>query len=86
MTAAEAPAAGSLPDLDDHVVHALQLQPARGALQTPVPTDPASYRFCEVLPVYGPAFKELIRGQFGGGIMSAINFRFDVRRQPGPRR
>jgi cyanate lyase len=84
MTAAEASAAGSLLDLDDDVVHALQLQPTRGALETPVPTDPTIYRFYEVVQVYGPTIKELIHEQFGDGIMSAINFRFDVRRQPDP--
>ena len=84
MTAAEASAAGSLLDLDDHVVHALQLQPTRGALETPVPADPTIYRFYEVLQVYGPTIKELIHEQFGDGIMSAINFRLDVSRVPDP--
>jgi cyanate lyase len=65
-------------------VHALRLQPTRGALETPVPADPTIYRFYEVLQVYGPTIKELIHEQFGDGIMSAINFRFDVRRQPDP--
>jgi cyanate lyase len=51
-----------------------------------VPTDPTSYRFCKVLQVYGPTVKELIHGQFGDGIMRAINFRSGVRRQPGPGR
>ncbi len=84
MTAAEASAAGSLLDLDDDVVHALQLQPTRGALETPVPADPTIYRFYEVLQVYGPTIKELIHEEFGDGIMSAINFRLDVRRATDP--
>jgi cyanate lyase len=84
MTAAEASAAGSLLDLDDDVVNALQLQPTRGALETPVPADPTIYRFYEVLQVYGPTIKELIHEEFGDGIMSAINFRLDVRREPDP--
>jgi cyanate lyase len=37
-----------------------------------------------VLQVYGPTIKELIHEQFGDGIMSAINFRLDVRREPDP--
>jgi cyanate lyase len=49
-----------------------------------VPTDPTIYRFYEVLQVYGPTIKELIHEQFGDGIMSAINFRLDVRREPDP--
>ena len=84
MTAAQAKAAGSLLDLGEDVQQALQLQPTRGALETAVPTDPTIYRFYEVLQVYGPTIKELIHEQFGDGIMSAINFRLDVRREPDP--
>jgi cyanate lyase len=84
MTAAQALAAGSLLDLDTDVTQALQLQPMRGALDSPVPTDPTIYRFYEVLQVYGPTIKELIHEEFGDGIMSAINFRFDVRREADP--
>src|ERR1700722_11958792 len=84
MTAAEAAAAGSVLDLDDEVQRALQLQPARGALDASVPTDPTIYRFYEVVHVYGPTIKELIHEEFGDGIMSAINFRFDIQRVPDP--
>jgi cyanate lyase len=84
MSRAEAEAATSLLDLDDGVRQALELQPTRGALDSPVPTDPTIYRFYEVLQVYGPTIKELIHEQFGDGIMSAINFRLDVRRDPDP--
>ena len=59
---------------------ALQLQPTRGALEAAVPTDPTIYRFYEVLQVYGPTIKVCIHEEFGDGIMSAINFRLDVRR------
>jgi cyanate lyase len=84
MTAVQAGAACSLLELGEDVVQALQLQPSRGALETPVPTDPTIYRFYEVLQVYGPTIKELIHEGFGDGIMSAINFRLDVRREPDP--
>jgi cyanate lyase len=84
MTAAQAKAAGSLLDLGEDVQQALQLQPTRGALETAVPVDPTIYRFYEVLQVYGPTIKELIHEKFGDGIMSAINFRLDVRREPDP--
>jgi cyanate lyase len=84
MTADQAKAAGSLLDLDEDAMAALQLQPTRGALDAPVPTDPTVYRFYEVLQVYGPTIKELIHEEFGDGIMSAINFRLDVRRAPDP--
>ena len=84
MTAAQATAAGSLLELGEDVTQALQLQPTRGALDPAVPADPTIYRFYEVLQVYGPTIKELIHEQFGDGIMSAINFRLDVRREPDP--
>jgi cyanate lyase len=84
MTAAQAQAACSLLELGEDVLQALQLQPSRGALETAVPADPTIYRFYEVLQVYGPTIKELIHEEFGDGIMSAINFRLDVRREPDP--
>lgn len=84
MTASQAKAAVSLLDLGEDVAEALRLQPARGALDSPVPVDPTIYRFYEVLQVYGPTIKELIHEQFGDGIMSAINFRLDVSRKPDP--
>ena len=81
MSADEAAAAASLLELDKDAEQALRLQPTRGALDSPVPADPTIYRFYEVLQVYGPTIKELIHEQFGDGIMSAINFRLDVRRE-----
>jgi cyanate lyase len=84
MSATEAEAAASLLDLDENVQQALRLQPTRGALETPVPTDPTIYRFYEVLQVYGPAIKELIHEEFGDGIMSAVNFRLGVERVADP--
>ena len=84
MTADQAKAAVSLLDLGEDVAAALALQPTRGALDSAVPVDPTIYRFYEVLQVYGPTIKELIHEQFGDGIMSAINFRLDVRRVADP--
>jgi cyanate lyase len=84
MTADQADAAVALLDLGDDVREALMLQPMRGALDAPVPTDPTIYRFYEVLQVYGPTIKELIHEEFGDGIMSAINFRLDVARASDP--
>ena len=81
---AEARAAVALLELDDDIRQALQLQPTRGALESAVPVDPTIYRFYEVLQVYGPTIKELIHEEFGDGIMSAINFRMDVRREADP--
>lgn len=84
LTAEQAKAVGAVLDLGEDVQLALQQQPTRGALDAPVPVDPTIYRFYEVLQVYGPTIKELIHEQFGDGIMSAINFRLDVRREPDP--
>lgn len=84
MTAEQAKAATALLELGEDVVCGLQSQPTRGALEAAVPVDPTIYRFYEVLQVYGPTIKELIHEQCGDGIMSAINFRLDVRRVPDP--
>jgi cyanate lyase len=84
MTAAQAQAVASLLDLDEDVRQALQLQPTRGSGETAVSADPTIYRFYEVLQVYGPTIKELIHEEFGDGIMSAINFRLDIKRVPDP--
>ncbi len=80
----EAATAAALLELGEDVVLALQLQPTRGALDAAVPVDPTIYRLYEVIQVYGPTIKELIHEQCGDGIMSAINFRLDVRRVPDP--
>lgn len=84
MEAADAAAVGTLLDLDDATVAALQRFPSRGALDASVPTDPTIYRFYEVVQVYGPAIKALIHEEFGDGIMSAINFSLDIERVPHP--
>jgi cyanate lyase len=88
MTSAQAAAALTALGLDgdqaEDVSAALVAQPTRGALDPPVPADPTIYRFYEIVQVYGPTIKELIHEEFGDGIMSAINFRFDVKRVPDP--
>ena len=84
MTAAQATAAGSLLELGEDVIQALQLQPTRGALDSAVPADPATYRSYEGLHICGPTIKELTHQQLGDGIMTGINFRLDVRREPDP--
>jgi cyanate lyase len=49
------------------------------------PTDPLIYRFYELVMVNGPAWKALIEEEFGDGIMSAIDFNFDLEREPNPK-
>ena len=43
------------------------------------------YRFYELVNVYGTTFKELIHEEFGDGIMSAIDFKMDLTREPDPK-
>lgn len=63
----------------------LTVVPYKGSLPTAVPTDPLIYRFYELVSVYGTTFKELIHEEFGDGIMSAIDFKMDLQREPDPK-
>jgi cyanate lyase len=58
--------------------------PYKGSLPTPIPTDPLVYCWYEIVSVYGIIIKKLIYGEFGDGIMSAIDFSMDIVRQPEP--
>ncbi len=71
-------------ELGDDAVRLLQTVPLRGSIPGGVPTDPTIYRFYEVLQVYGSTLKALIHEKFGDGIMSAIDFRLDVRKVEAP--
>ncbi|MBA3032449.1 MAG: cyanase [Gammaproteobacteria bacterium] len=73
---------GKIFALPAEAVALLQVVPYRGALPTAVPTDPTVYRFYELISVYGTTFKELIHEEFGDGIMSAIDFKMDMKREP----
>jgi cyanate lyase len=84
MTKKQAEAVGQLFDLPEEAVLLLQTVPYKGSLPTAVPTDPLIYRFYELVNVYGTTFKELIHEEFGDGIMSAIDFRMDLKREPNP--
>ncbi len=70
--------------LDVAEVRLLHTPPYRGSLPNAVPTDPLIYRFYELVSVYGTTFKALIHEEFGDGIMSAIDFRMDLKREPDP--
>ncbi|ADP82496.1 cyanase [Pseudofrankia inefficax] len=71
-------------DLPAEAAVLLTEPPYRGSLPTAVPTDPLIYRFYELVAVYGTTFKELIQEEFGDGIMSAIDFRMNIEREPDP--
>jgi cyanate lyase len=85
MTKQQAGAAGKLLGLPPDAVLLLQQVPYKGSLPTAVPTDPLIYRFYELVNVYGTTFKELIHEEFGDGIMSAIDFKMDLTREPDPK-
>jgi cyanate lyase len=85
MTKQQAKAAGKLLGLPADAVLLLQQVPYKGSLPTAVPTDPLIYRFYELVSVYGTTFKELIHEEFGDGIMSAIDFKMDLTREPDPK-
>ena len=63
----------------------LKVVPYKGSIPTAVPTDPLIYRWYEIVNVYGSTIKELIHEEFGDGIMSAIDFSMDIRREPDPK-
>ncbi|MFJ8160143.1 cyanase [Streptomyces sp. NPDC096136] len=70
--------------LDGDAALLLQTVPVRGSMPNRIPTDPTMYRFYEMLQVYGTTLKALVHEQFGDGIISAINFRLDVKKVADP--
>ncbi|MGW0997720.1 cyanase [Streptomyces sp. NPDC002520] len=81
---AAAQAVGELLGLDADAVMLLQTIPTRGSIPGGIPTDPTIYRFYEMLQVYGTTLKALVHEQFGDGIISAINFKLDVKKVADP--
>jgi cyanate lyase len=82
FTAQQAAVVGALFELPPEAVKLLQVVPYKGSLPTAVPADPLIYRFYELVQVYGTTWKELIHEEFGDGIMSAIDFKMDLQREP----
>ena len=70
--------------LDADAVLLMQMIPLRGSIDDRVPTDPTIYRFYEILQVYGSTLKVLVHEKFGDGIISAINFKLDVKKVADP--
>ena len=85
LTRPQAEAVGAQLGLDAASVALLQEVPYKGSLPTTVPTDPLIYRFHELVAVYGTTFKALIHEEFGDGIMSAIDFKMSLTREPDPK-
>ncbi|MFB7634567.1 cyanase [Streptomyces sp. NPDC056149] len=79
-----AKAVAELLGLDEDAVMLLQTIPVRGSMPNRIPTDPTMYRFYEMLQVYGTTLKALVHEEFGDGIISAINFKLDVKKVADP--
>ncbi|WP_317205071.1 cyanase [Janthinobacterium sp.] len=62
----------------------LQAVPLRGSFPDGVPSDPTIYRFYEMIQVYGTTLKALVHEQFGDGVISAINFKLDIKKVEDP--
>ena len=84
LNAEQAAIVAGIFDLSEDEAAWLQVVPYKGSLPESVPTDPLIYRFYELVNVYGTTFKALIHEEFGDGIMSAIDFRMDLKREPDP--
>jgi len=84
LNAEQATKVGAMLELPDDAIEQLQVVPYKGSFPTTVPTDPLIYRFYELVNVYGTTFKALIHEEFGDGIMSAIDFNMDLKRETDP--
>ncbi len=82
LDATQAEVVAGIFGLTDDEKRWLMVVPSKGSLATAVPTDPLIYRLYELVSVYGTTMKELIHEEFGDGIMSAIDFKMDLQREP----
>jgi cyanate lyase len=85
MSAEEAVEASQVLGLGPDVAQALRQILLKGSLDGAVSVDPLIYRFHEITQVYGTTIKALIHEMFGDGIMSAIDFEMDIRREEDPK-
>jgi cyanate lyase len=79
-----AAAVGKKLGLGKEDVTLLQAVPLRGSIPEGIPTDPTICRFYEIVHVYGTTLKALVHELFGDGIISAINFRMDIKKVEDP--
>ncbi|ALB63826.1 Cyanate hydratase [Cronobacter condimenti 1330] len=84
LPASAAHVVGKKLDLSADEITLLQSIPVRGSVVNTLPTDPTIYRFYEMMSVYGTTLKALIHEKFGDGIISAINFKLDVKKVEDP--
>lgn len=69
--------------LEADAVGQLQTLPMRSNAED-VSSDPTIYRFHEMIQVYGTTLKALVHEEFGDGIISAINFKLDIKKVEDP--
>jgi cyanate lyase len=85
LTKEEADKLAKLLELDKTEAIQLIEPPYRGSLPAAPPTDALIYRFYELLQTYGTTWKALIEEEFGDGIMSAIDFDMEIKREENPK-
>jgi cyanate lyase len=85
LTKEEADKLANLLELDETDAIQLTEPPYRGSLPAVPPTDPLIYRFYELVQTYGTTWKALIEEEFGDGIMSAIDFDMEIKREANPK-
>ena len=79
-----AEAVGKKLGLTEEEVKLLQSIPLRGSVPGGVPSDPTIYRFYAMTSMYGTTLKALVNELFGDGVISAINFRMDIKKVADP--
>jgi cyanate lyase len=85
LTKEESEKIAKLLQLDETEAIQLTEPPYRGSLPAVPPTDPLIYRFYELVQTYGTTWKALIEEEFGDGIMSAIDFDMEIKREENPK-
>jgi cyanate lyase len=85
LTKEEAARLTKLLNLDETEAVQLTEPPYRGSLAAVPPTDALIYRFYELVQNYGTTWKALIEEEFGDGIMSAIDFDMEIKREENPK-
>lgn len=83
LPAEEAKKVGELLGLDGELTASLSKFPVR--TDFPNTTDPFKYRLMEIIGVYGDSMREQANEMFGDGIMSAIDFKMNLEREPDPK-
>jgi cyanate lyase len=71
--------------LPEELAEELTVPPLKGGLDPVIPTDPLIYRLYEIMQVYGLPVKDVIHEKFGDGIMSAIDFSFEIDKVEDPK-